>query len=216
MKSTIHPNEIPSSRRWRGRKLPRHEEMMMFLDKTGPVRDTYESLCANLKGEGIDYVVIGAFALSAHNFERATTDVDVCLRSDDLEKFRARFLGREYQGVEGRARRFFDPQTGVTFDFLVSGSLAGRTSRNKVIRFPDPSEAVDIEGLRTTTLPRLIELKLVTWRFKDWADVVALIRANNLKEDFADQLDPLVRMAYLECYDQKVEEDRYEEEAGGF
>ena len=45
--------------------------------------------------------------------------------------------------------------------------------------------------------------------------MVELIRANNLGEAFADQLNPLVRMAYLECYDQKVEEDRYEREVGG-
>jgi len=187
----------------------------MFLDKTGPVRETYEALCTNLRSEGIDYVVIGAFALSAHNFERATMDVDLCVRPDDLERFRTRFLGREYQSVEGRSRRFYDPQTGITFDLLVSGALAGRSARNKVIRFPDPSEAEEIKDLRTISLSRLIELKLVTWRFKDWADVVALIRANHLNEDFADQLDPLVRMAYLECFDQKEEEDRYEEEAGG-
>ncbi len=58
--------------------------------------------------------------------------------------------------------------TNVTIDLLVSDELAGRTSRNKLIRFPDPPEAVGIEGLRTRTLPRLVELKLVTWRYKDW------------------------------------------------
>jgi hypothetical protein len=39
-----------------------------------------------------------------------------------------------------------------------------------------------------------------------------LIRANNLGEDFAERLDPLVRMAYLECYDQMKEEDKYDRE----
>lgn len=187
----------------------------MYHDDTGPVPETYRRLRTNLEQAGIEYVVIGALALAAHHFRRATEDVDLCLSKEDLDRFREKFLGTVYQSVEGFSRRFIDPQTKVTFDLLISGSLAGRTNRNKVIRFPDPSESAEIEGLRTVTLPRLIELKLVTWRFKDWADIVALIRVNHLKEDFADKIDPLVRMAYLECYDQMIEEDKYEREAGG-
>lgn len=210
----IRKDEIPQVREWRGRKLRPHEEMLMFHDQSGPVYETLDRLRANLEKAGIDYVIIGAFALGAHHYQRATTDVGLCIRRDDLERFREQFEGREYEAVAGRSRRFRDPGTKITFDLLISGELAGRTKRNKVIRFPDPSESNEIEGLRTISLPRLIELKLVTWRFKDWADVVALIGANNLGEDFADELDPLVRMAYLECYDQKLEEDRYEQEMG--
>ena len=55
-----------------------------------------------------------------------------------------------------------------------------------------------------------MELKLVTWRHRDWADVIELIRANKLGEDFALQLDAHVRMAYLQCYDQMREEEEYE------
>ena len=212
MHETIQPDDIPQARHWGGRPLTSVQAMMMFLDKTGPVQETCRRLCANLDQEGLGFVIIGAFALAAHGFERATTDVDACLRADDLERFRKRFLGKEYQSVEGRSRRFYDPETQVTFDLLVSGELAGRTSRNKVIRFPSPSEAVELQGLRTVSLPRLVELKLVTWRLKDWADVIALIRANDLGEDFAEKLDPLVRMAYLECYDHKLEEDKYDRE----
>ena len=48
----------------------------------------------------------------------------------------------------------------------------------------------------------MIELKLVTWRFKDWGDVVELIRRNGLPESFADKLDSVVRSAFGECWDQ--------------
>lgn len=184
----------------------------MFLDETGPVHETYARLISRLTEAGLEYVVIGAFSMAVHRFQRATTDVDLCLRLDDLEKFKSQYVGTEFEQVEGRSRRFVDPQTQVTFDLLVSGTLAGRTSRNSDIRFPDPSEAVEIEGMRTVALPRLIELKLVTWRLKDWADVISLIRANNLNESFADKLNPLVRMAFHECYDQMIEEDKYDRE----
>lgn len=52
---------------------------------------------------------------------------------------------------------------------------------------------------------RFIELKLVTWRFKDWGDVVELIRRNSLTESFADKLEPTVRDAYLQCFDQATD-----------
>ncbi len=185
----------------------------MFHSGTGPVPDTLRRLEENLKIAGLPYIIIGAIAMAAHQFRRATEDVDVCMRREDIEQFKKRFAGSTYQPVEGCNRRFVDTESNVSFDILIAGELAGRVSRNKEIRFPDPAEAVETEGIPTVTLPRLIELKLVTWRYKDWADVVELIRRNNLDEDFAQQLHPIIRMAYLQCYDQKVEEDRYEREA---
>ncbi len=195
------------------RDLLPHEEMLMFHQQSGPVHDTLTALRQKLEAAHIDYVIIGAFALGCHGYVRATNDVDFCVRKGDLERFRKELVGRDYEAVEGRSRRFLDPRTGVMFDVLISGALAGRVARNNAICFPDPSEAVTIKGLPTVSLERLIELKLVTWRFRDWADVVELIRQNALDEDFAEKVHPLVRMAYLECYDQKLEEDRYEIEA---
>ncbi len=187
----------------------------MFFDKTGPVQETFHRLRENLEREEIDYVIIGAFALGAHNFERVTMDVDICIRKGDLERFRTRFVGQEYQSVKGLSRRFYDPKTQITFDLLVSGELAGHTGKNKEIRFPDPAEAQDVRGLRTISLERLIALKLVTWRFKDWGDVVELIRRNNLDEAYSDRLPESVRAAYLQCHDQMADEERYEREHGG-
>ena len=205
--------DVSTTRHWRGRTLLPHEEMLMFHQHGGPVYETLDVLCKRLQDAGIEYVIIGAFALGCYGYERATTDVDLCLRPQDLERFRAEFAGEYYDAVPGRQRRFRDPKTGVTVDLLVSGELAGRVERNKLIRFPDPDESVTVKGLRTVSLERLIELKLVTWRFRDWGDVVELIRRNNLDEAFAERIHPLVCMAYLECYDQKVEEDKYEREA---
>lgn len=181
----------------------------MFHEHEGPVHNALEKLLADLSSAGMGHVVIGAFALACYNYERATSDVDVCLRESDLNRFRSELVGTEYEPVQGRSRRFQVAGSRVTVDLLISGELAGRTSRNDQIRFPDPDEAVVVNGIPTVTLPRLIELKLVTWRLQDWADVVALIRNNNLTEDFSTRIHPLVRMAYLECYDQKAEEDRY-------
>ena len=180
----------------------------MFFEKAGPVWETLRHLETRLKEANIDYVVIGGLALNVYNYPRQTVDVNLVLTPADYKKkFRQLLVGSAYVGAEGTPRRFVDVNTEVTIDVLIAGRLAGRTSKNPSVRFPDPSE-VEVHGdLRTVSLARLIELKLVTWRYKDWGDVVELIRRNNLPESFADRLDPVVRTPYHECYDQANDEE---------
>lgn len=76
----------------------------------------------------------------------------------------------------------------------------------KPIRFPDP-EVVALRGDRIALLPieRLIELKLASGmtaphRLRDLADVLELIRLQDLPEDFGDRLDPYVRAKFNELW----------------
>lgn len=185
----------------------------MFFEKAGPVWETLRRLQERLEGAGIDYVVIGGLALNAYNYPRQTVDVDIVLTAADFERFQTEFGGSVYRGMPRLPRRFVDPDTQVSIDVLIAGQLAGRTGKNKTVRFPDPGAAEMHADLRTVSLPRLLELKLVTWRYKDWGDVVELIRRNNLPESLADQLDPVVLAAYGECWDQANDEE-YEEPIG--
>ena len=174
----------------------------MFFEKTGPVWETLHELERRLKDTGIEYVVVGGLALNVYNYPRQTVDVDIVLRSDDYQRFNEVLVGTVYEKATGGARRFVDPTTEVSIDVLISGQLAGHTGKNPSVCFPDPNEGEIQGGLRTVSLARLIELKLVTWRYKDWGDVVELIRRNNLAESLADRLDPITRSAYKECFDQ--------------
>lgn len=184
---------------------------MFFKDK-GPVPRTLHRLSKALNEAQIPHVLMGAMALKMHGFSRTTQDVDICMRAEDLQRFRAELVGKRYQPVEGRSRRFLDPKTDVTIDILVTGEIAGRQDRQQDVKFPDPSEAVMVDDVPVPSIARMIELKLVTWRFKDWADVVEVIRMNKLNDSFGDQFNPLVRSAYIQCYDQMIEEDRYNPE----
>lgn len=202
----------PRYRLWQGQLLHPIEEVRMFFDDQGPVPQTFRQLKQHLRDAQIPHIFLGAMAVNAHGLRRSTEDVDVCMRTDDLERFKAEFVGPVYRSVEGRPRKFYDPETQVSFDILLAGEIAGNTRKQREVRFPDPDEAETIDGAPFVSLARLIELKLVTWRFKDWGDVVELIRERNLDESFGDQYNPLVRQAYLQCYDQKLEEDRYNPE----
>lgn len=179
----------------------------MFFEKQGPVWETLRRLEDRLKEANIDYVVIGGLALNAYDYPRQTVDVDVVLTRADYVKFKELYAGSAYVETEDTPRRFVDPNSEVTIDVLIAGELAGRRSKNRSVRFPDQSEAEVHGDLRTVSLARLIELKLVTWRYRDWGDVVELIRRNNLPEEFADKLDPVARAAYGQCYDQAIDEE---------
>lgn len=184
----------------------------MFFDDQGPVPETFRQLRERLAQAGLPHIFVGAVALNAHEYRRASEDVDLCMRRADLERFRQVFVGTVYQSVAGRPRKFYDPGTQVTFDILVAGEIAGNTRKQQDVLFPDPTEAEVVHDTPVPSLARLIELKLVTWRYKDWGDVVELIRIHDLPESFGDQFNPQVRSAYVQCYDQKVEEDRYNPE----
>ena len=77
----------------------------------------------------------------------------------------------------------------------------------KPVQFPNPSEfAVVIDGVKTISLEKLVELKLTSGmtagdRLKDLADVQELIKLKNLNADFADRLNEFVRAKYLELYE---------------
>ncbi len=188
-------------------------DAVSFSNGMGSVHDTFDQLRGRLEAAGIHYVVIGAIGMDGLGYARPTTDIDICVRPADFRRFEAELVGSAYERVPGTQRRFRDPASDVTFDLFPSGELAGRVPRNKEIRFPDPDEAAAIRGVPTVSLERMIELKLVTWRTKDSADVIELMGRNNLGEEFAYRLHTTIQMAYWECYDKRRDEDRHEREA---
>jgi len=85
----------------------------------------------------------------------------------------------------------------------VTGEYPG-DGKPKAVAFPDPrAAATEVEGLRVLTLPRLVELKLASGmsaphRLRDLADVQEIIKARQLDDGFALELDQSVRPTYLD------------------
>jgi hypothetical protein len=70
--------------------------------------------------------------------------------------------------------------------------------------------AQEIEDIHYVNLPTLIELKLAARRWRDFADVVELIRFNELDESFLPKLHQSVRSNFIECLEEKLREHEYE------
>jgi hypothetical protein len=169
------------------------------------VHRTLDKLVARLGALDIPYAVVGALALNAYGYLRATVDVNVLLTEAGLARLEEACLGRGFVEKPPGSRGLRDPENEVDIDVVIAGEYPG-DGREKPVSFPDPARAA-LAGERFALLPlaKLIELKLASGmtaphRLRDLADVIELVRANGLERELADQLDPSVREKYLELW----------------
>jgi len=141
--------------------------------------EDYKDMLSALNAEGVEYLLVGAYALAAHGFPRATLDMDVWVRPTPDNATR----------VCAALRRFGAPLTNITpADFAradmvvqigvaprrvdlvtsVSGLTFEAAERGALVR--------DVEGVRVPilTVSDLIQNKLAAGRPKDLADVELL------------------------------------------
>jgi hypothetical protein len=185
-----------------------------FFAGRGEVHQTMMRLVRRLKRAKIPYVILGGMALNAHLYERMTKDVDVLLTPKGLERFKDLFVPKFYLPASGFSRRFIDRKNRRGVDVLLSGLYPGSGKRGP-IAFPDPNDFIhEYKSVRYIDLVNLIQLKLCARRHRDFADVVELIRYNNLEEAFLKRLHPSVRRDFIECLDEKRREDLYQARNG--
>jgi hypothetical protein len=181
-----------------------YQEGLRFFMGKGLLNNALRRVASDLEEHGIDYSVIGAIALNQHGYRRFTEDIDLLLTQDGLERFREELIGVGYRpAFEGSTRKFRTSQENVPIKIITSGEYPG-DGLPKPVKFPDPTESfVVIDGVKTISLEKLIELKLASGmtapdRLKDLADVQELIKTKSIDESFAERLDSSVRDRFLE------------------
>jgi hypothetical protein len=181
-----------------------YEEGLRFFMGKSLLNNALRRIALDLDSHGIDYSAIGAIALNQHGYRRFTVDIDLLLTKEGLEKFRQELIGLGYRpAFEGSTRRFRTAAENVPIEIITAGEYPG-DGLPKPVKFPDPSESfVVIDGVKTVTLEKLIELKLASGmtapdRLKDLADVQELIKVKSLDAAFAERLDSSVRGRFLE------------------
>jgi hypothetical protein len=181
------------------------EELGRFFMGTSEVHGALARVVQKLEELRIPYAIAGGMAVNAHGHRRATTDVDLLLTPEGLAEFKAHALGRGWVEKFPGSRGVRDAEARVPLDFLLTGGIPGDGTPRGVV-FPDPvAVAIEREGRKYLSLQKLIELKLASGlsapdRLQDYADVIALIRANTLGEHFADALHPYVAPKYRELW----------------
>ena len=180
------------------------EEGLRYFMGEGELNKTVAQLASDLERHGIEYMVIGAVALTAHGYPRFTADVDLVLTGKGLEKFHRELVGRGYRpAFEGARKKLRSTRNNVVIEVITTGEYPG-DGKPKPVSFPNPATASSrIDGVQVVTLEKLVELKLASGmtapdRLKDLADVQELIKARHLSQEFAERLNPYVREKYLD------------------
>jgi hypothetical protein len=139
----------------------------------------YKEMLQLLLEEQVDFILVGAYALAAHGYPRATGDIDIWVRAEEinsiniyraLERFGAPVDQIEVNDFANEGLIF---QIGVTprrIDIIthLDGVSFGEADEDKVI--------VEVEGLKLPILSfdKLIKNKLSTGRERDELDVKLL------------------------------------------
>lgn len=177
-----------------------------FMMERSPVHDTMRRLAKAFDDLEIPFAIAGAMAANAHGHRRTTADVDVLTRREDLAKFKDRWIGRGWLDLFEGSKGFKDTLNGVKVDVLIVGDYPG-DGKVKPVSFPPPEAVREMHdgGLPFLTLQTLLELKLASGmtaphRLQDLADVIQLIRVNQLGPDYAGQLNPFVHEKFKELW----------------
>ncbi len=183
-----------------------YSEGLKFFRGEGMINDVLKRLAADLDRNEIDYAVIGAVALNQHGSRRFTEDINLLLSKQGLLDFREKLIGLGYRpAFEGAKKKFRTTDENIPVEIITSGEYPG-DGLPKPVEFPDPSEfEVVIDGVKTISLEKLIELKLTSGmtagdRLKDLADVQELIKLKRLDENFGRKLNEFVRGKFVEFY----------------
>ncbi len=188
-----------------------YDEGLRFFMGEGILNETLRRVTKDLENHQIEYSVIGAVAFNQHGYRRFTEDINLLLTEEGLEKFKEELVEKGYRSAfEGATKKFRTTAENVTVEIITSGEFPG-DGKPKPVVFGDPSEnQTEIDGVKTLTLEKLIELKLASGmtaphRLKDLADVQELVKVKNLTAGYAEKLNPFVRGKFLEL--QKAVED---------
>jgi hypothetical protein len=189
---------------WEGVK-----EIDRFFEGRDAVHKTMRQIVKRLEKADIPYAVVGGMAVYAHGYRRTTDDLDLLLTPAGFEEFKRLFVPKKYEPHARLSRRFTDRANDVTVDILITG-LFPVSGKPGPISYPDPAAVSQtIKKARVIDLVTLIQMKLAARRHQDFADVVNMIRFNDLGESFTERLHPSVRRDYSECLDEKRRDDEY-------
>jgi hypothetical protein len=153
--------------------------MLGHLRKTYMLNPNFKDMLSCLKEEEVEFIIVGAYALAAHGFPRATGDIDIWVRnsSDNAPKIMAALMKFGAPISNLSEKDFTSPdmvvQLGIEpcrIDLLtsISGVEFERAWENKV--------SIIIDELKIYVLSRgdLLKNKSATGRDKDRGDIAWL------------------------------------------
>lgn len=142
--------------------------------------DDLKSLLRSLERHGVEYLLIGGYALAAHGYQRATTDIDVMVKgtTEVGEKMKSALMVLPDQVAKDIEPEWFNggENIRVADAFIVDIMLNANGQTYDTLK--QYAQTVDLDGIKVTTvsLEGLLLTKR-TMREKDQADCAVIERA---------------------------------------
>jgi predicted nucleotidyltransferase len=139
-----------------------------------------KTLLRSLNANGVDYLLIGGYALAAHGYQRATTDIDIVFPATAAagERVRQALMILPDQAAKDLEPQWFEEGENIRVAdaFVVDIMLNANGQTYETLRHY--SETLDLDGIavRTVNLEGLLLTKQ-TLRDKDAADRLVIERA---------------------------------------
>lgn len=152
-----------------------------------------KALIASLNAQAVDYLLIGGYALFAHGYHRATTDIDVLVPATQEAgiKIRSALMALPDQAAKDIDPAWFDEGENIRVAdaFVVDIMLNACGETYETLK--QYAETVDLDGVpvRTINLEGLLLTKQ-TKREKDVSDRIILERALEALKERVSKPDP--------------------------
>jgi hypothetical protein len=154
------------------------EEVLAAVTSPDEQQSRFAKALATLKAlsrkENIPLAIVGGLAAIRHGYERFTKDIDVVVRSADLDVL-TRVAPRYgikviWKDPDGWHRFQCD---GVSIDVVPEGQ---KPRNDAPVRIPSPKELGVRTGARYASIAGWVETKLGSYRVQDRADVVQVMK----------------------------------------
>ncbi len=176
-----------------------HRTRAQLLRKVSASTDlskTMRTAVRVLAEAGIPSLIVGGYAVQEHGYPRFTSDVDIVV--PNVAAAREALTAYGFRPNPGSSMTVIHRVTKIEIDLLPGGGSVGPGP----LSLPLPTQVSPQPTI--VPLANLIEIKLSSYlgsplsRLRDLADVIELIRSNQLPQDFP--LAPQVEARYREVW----------------
>lgn len=142
--------------------------------------DDLKGLLRSLESHGVEYLLIGGYALAAHGYQRATTDIDIMVKGtiEVGEKIKSALMVLPDQVAKDIEPAWFNEGENIRVAdaFIVDIMLNANGQTYDTLK--QYAQTIDLDGIKVTTvnLEGLLLTKR-TMREKDQADCIVIERA---------------------------------------
>ncbi|MDZ7910096.1 MAG: hypothetical protein U5N10_18955 [Gemmobacter sp.] len=142
--------------------------------------DDLKQLLRSLHEHGVDYLLIGGYALAAHGYQRATTDIDVVVPANAEAGLRvkAALMVLPDQAARDLMPQWFDEGENIRVADAFVVDLMLNANGQTYESLKEYAQTIDLDGIpvRTVSLEGLLLTKQ-TMREKDASDRIIIERA---------------------------------------